>query len=83
MPAHAAHLRTQKHIHAHTPSHLLAVPIGCITPNPNPFPGPSPKVRGYKTVVKFFPHEAADLETVVNVVVLLQRTPVVDAEQVG
>lgn len=29
-------------------------------------------VRGYKTVVKFFPHEAADLETVVNVVVLLQ-----------
>ncbi|KAF5833815.1 armadillo-type protein [Dunaliella salina] len=31
-------------------------------------------VRGYKTVVKFFPHEAADLEKVVNVIVLLQRS---------
>uniref|UniRef100_A0A7S3QWP0 Tubulin-specific chaperone D n=1 Tax=Dunaliella tertiolecta TaxID=3047 RepID=A0A7S3QWP0_DUNTE len=38
-------------------------------------------VRGYKTVVKFFPHEAADLETVVNVIVLLQRQPVQDMEQ--
>lgn len=29
-------------------------------------------VRGYKTVVKFFPHEASDLETVLNVLTVVR-----------
>lgn len=32
-------------------------------------------VRGYKTVVKFFPHEAADLERVVQILQVVRSRP--------
>lgn len=36
-------------------------------------------VRGYKTVVRFFPHEAADLERVLQVMLETLAAPVINA----
>lgn len=38
-------------------------------------------VRGYKTVVKFFPHEAADLERVLNVLMVVKDKAITTSEE--
>lgn len=40
-------------------------------------------VRGYKTVVRFFPHEAADLERVLHVLLLVKAAPAAAAGDDG